>query len=80
MTTHRSRLSGDDYLPHQKARLRSARAWEDVERAENEGLKARDCLPCPKCGMALETVTLQGVRIEHCFSYTGNWRYERDLE
>lgn len=73
MTTQRPSASEEEYFARQEADLRQVNALEtqrQMEQAERERLKALHYLRCPKCGMALETVTLQGVKIDRCFHAT----------
>ena len=83
MTTNRSSVSEEEYFARQEAELRRVNALEmqrQMEQAERERLKALHHMCCPKCGMALETVTLQGVQIDRCFSCNGTWLDEGELE
>lgn len=83
MTAHRPSASEEEYFARQEAELRRANALEtqrQMEQAERERLKALHYLRCPKCGMALETVTLQGVQIDRCYSCNGTWLDEGELE
>lgn len=83
MTTHRPSASEEEYFARQEAELRRANALEtqrQMEQAERERLKALHYLRCPKCGMGLETVTLQCVQIDRCYSCNGTWLDEGELE
>lgn len=76
MTTHRPSDSEEEYCARQNAELRRVNALEtrrQMEQAERERLKALHYLCCPKCGMALDSVILQGVQIDRCFSCNGTW-------
>jgi len=76
MTTDRPSASEEEHLTRQEAEIRRVNALESqrqTEQAERERLKALHYLRCPKCGMALETVTLQDVQIDRCYSCNGTW-------
>ena len=83
MTTSRPSISEEEYIARQEAERRRVNALEkqrQLAQAERERLKALHYLHCPKCGMELETVTLQGVQIDRCFSCNGTWLDEGELE
>jgi ribosomal protein L37AE/L43A len=83
MTTERPSAAEEVYFARQEAELRRVKALETrrrMEETERERLKALHYLRCPKCGMALETVTLQGVQIDRCHSCNGTWLDEGELE
>ena len=83
MTAKRSTASEDEYFARQEAEWRGARAVEtqrQMEESERERLKALHYLRCPKCGMALETLALQGIQIDRCYSCNGTWLDEGELE
>ncbi|RPH70022.1 MAG: hypothetical protein EHM78_13000 [Myxococcaceae bacterium] len=83
MTTERPSASENEYFARQEAERRRVKALEaqrGMEQAERERLKALYYLRCPKCGMALETVTLHGVEIDRCYSCNGTWLDEGELE
>lgn len=82
MTTNRTSVSEEVYVARQEAERRRVFALDaqrQMEQAERERLKALHYLRCPKCGMALETVTLQGVQIDRCYSCNGSWLDEGEL-
>ena len=83
MKTNRPSASEEEYFARQEAEQRCVHALEtqrQMEEAERERLKALHYLRCPKCGMALEPVTLQGVQIDRCYSCNGTWLDEGELE
>lgn len=83
METNRPSVSEEEYFARHEAELRRVKALEtqrQMAQAERERLKALHYLRCPKCGMALETVTLQGVQIDRCYSCNGTWLDEGELD
>ena len=85
MTAKRSTASEGEYFVRQEAERRGARAVEtqrqmQEQESERERLEALHYLRCPKCGMALETLALQGVQIDRCYSCNGTWLDEGELE
>lgn len=84
MTTKRT--NEEQYFARKEAELRTRNAEERQRQAEladqteRERLKALHYLRCPKCGMALVTVTLQGVQIDRCQSCDGTWLDQGELE
>ena len=83
MKTNRPSASEEEYFARQEAEQRRVHALEtqrQMEEAERERLKALHYLRCPKFGMALEPVTLQGVQIDRCYSCNGTWLDEGELE
>ena len=86
MTTKQASASEDEYFARREAELRRKHALENqrqtaqADQAERERLKALHFMRCPKCGMALETVTFQGVQIDRCRSCNGSWLDEGELE
>jgi len=83
MTTQRPSASEEEYFARQEAerrRVNALKTQRQMEQAERERLKALHYLRCPKCGMTLETVILQGVQIDHCYSCNGTWLDEGELE
>ena len=83
MTTHRPSDAEEEYMARENADLRRANALamrRQTEQAERERLKALPAMHCPKCGVALDTLTLQGVQVERCFSCKGTWLDAGELE
>ena len=83
MPTRRASGPEDDYFARQEVerrRVNARAARHDMEQAERKRLEALHYMRCPKCGMALETVTLQGVQIDRCHSCNGIWLDEGELE
>lgn len=86
MTTNRASGSEEEYFARQEAEHRRERAFESqrqtaqVDQAEHDRLKALHFMRCPKCGMALETLTLEGVEIDRCRSCNGSWLDDGELE
>ena len=78
MTTRRTSNAEEEYFARQEAER--ARESERALQSEPERLKALHFMRCPKCGMALETLTLQGVEIDQCRSCNGTWLDEGELE
>lgn len=83
MTRDRPSAAEEEYFARQEVELRRVNALEtqrQMERVERERLKAVHYMRCPKCGMALEAVTLKGVQIDRCYSCNGTWLDEGELE
>lgn len=86
MTTHRPSDAEEEYMARENADRRRANALasrqqaEQGEQGERERLKALHAMHCPKCGVTLDTLTLQGVQIERCFSCKGTWLDAGELE
>jgi transposase len=86
MTTNRASTAEEEYFARQEAEHRRERATESqrqaaqADQAERDRLKALHFMRCPKCGMALETLTSQGVEIDRCRSCAGSWLDKGELE
>jgi uncharacterized protein len=86
MTTNRARASEEEYFARKEMEQRRERALESqrqtaqADQAERDRLKALHLMRCPKCGMELETLTVQGVEIDRCHSCNGTWLDEGELE
>jgi hypothetical protein len=85
MTANRARASEDAYIASKESEARRERAAQSqrqraqAEQVERDRLKELHFMRCPKCGMTLETLTLQGVEIDRCRSCNGTWLDEGEL-
>ena len=86
MTTNRTSASEEEYFARKEVERRRERAAESqrqtaqADQTERDQLRELHFMRCPKCGMALETLTLQGVEIDRCRSCNGTWLDEGELE
>jgi uncharacterized protein len=86
MTTNRASPSEEEYFARQEAERRRERALESqrraaqAEQAERVRLRALHFMRCPKCGMALDTLTSEGVEVDECRSCNGTWLDKGELE
>lgn len=86
MIKNRASASEEEYIARQEAHQRRERALVNqgdvaqAELAERERLKELHFMRCPKCGMALETLTVQGVEVDRCSSCNGTWLDNGELE
>ena len=86
MTTNRASASEEEYFARQEVErrrehaLKISRQRAQADQAERDRLKALHFMRCPKCGMALETLILQGVEIDRCRSCNGSWLDQGELE
>lgn len=60
-----------------KLALEQKKAVAENERAE---LKKLHHMRCPKCGMELHTIHYRDLEIDRCFSCSGTWLDEGELE
>ncbi len=67
----------EEVLKKEKLALEQAKALREKERAD---LKQTHWMHCPKCGMDLHTVSLNGVAIDRCFHCGGTWLDAGELE
>jgi uncharacterized protein len=83
MTTKKPSESEDEFFAREEAMkahklaVEKARAMAEAERA---ALKKLHYMHCPKCGMDLQTISLQGVQVDRCFNCHGTWLDEGELE
>lgn len=86
MTTNRASASEEGYFARKEAEQRRERAAESqrqtaqADQAERDRLKALHFMHCPKCGMALEPLNLEGIEVDRCRSCNGTWLDEGELE
>ncbi|HVT03310.1 MAG TPA: zf-TFIIB domain-containing protein [Thermoanaerobaculia bacterium] len=83
MTTDKPSKNEDEYFT--RVELERKKQWEKERMArlsleEKEKLKDLHYMKCPKCGMDLERVTIEGVSVEHCVSCSGIFLEQGELE
>lgn len=84
--TNRANAPEEEYFARQEMERRRERAAESqqpterADQAERDRLKALHFMRCPKCGMALEALTLEGVEIDRCRSCNGTWLDAGELD
>jgi hypothetical protein len=73
----------EEYFARENAeRLRklTAEQKQAMAAAEREALKKQHFMHCPKCGMELKEISFRGVQVDRCFSCSGTWLDEGELE
>jgi hypothetical protein len=73
----------EEYFARENAeRLRKLAAEQKraMAAAEREALKKRHFMRCPKCGMELKEISFRGIEVDRCFSCSGTWLDEGELE
>lgn len=83
MTTDKPSKNEDEYFVKQD--LERKKQWEKERLArlseeEKQKLKEVHFGKCPKCGMDMSTITLDGVSVEHCVSCGGIFLDQGELE
>jgi uncharacterized protein len=64
----------------EKKRKLALQAKKEKEAAELKALKEQHWMHCPKCGLPMHLMKLQGVDMEVCFSCNGVFLDKADLE
>jgi uncharacterized protein len=73
----------EEYFERQELEVRRKRAWERTETMktdERTRLKTLHFMKCPKCGMDLQTIELQGTSVDQCLVCRGTWLDQREIE
>lgn len=73
----------EEYFARQELELKRKRAQEHqakLQAEERENAKALHYMKCPKCGMQLEEIEFDGVRVDKCFSCEGIFLDKGELE
>jgi uncharacterized protein len=73
----------EEYFARENAeRLRKLAAEQKraMAAAERESLKKQHYMRCPKCGMELKEIAFRGIQVDRCFSCSGTWLDQGELE
>jgi Uncharacterized protein conserved in bacteria len=73
----------EEYFAKQEAlklRKLAIKAKDDMVEEERKKLKELHWMRCPKCGMKLEEITLNGVQVDKCFACNGLYLDDGELE
>jgi uncharacterized protein len=73
----------EEYFARENAeRLRKLAAEQKraMAAAEREALKKQHYMRCPKCGMELKEIAFRGIEVDRCFSCSGTWLDQGELE
>lgn len=64
----------------ERRRKVAAEVQTSMAAQEQERLKALHWMNCPKCGMALQEITMKGVAVDQCSTCGGLWFDAGELE
>lgn len=73
----------EEYFARQELELKRKRAKEaqaQMQAAERESAKALHYMKCPKCGMPLEEIDYEGVKVDKCFHCEGVFLDKGEIE
>jgi hypothetical protein len=72
----------EEYFARQELEVRRKRARERTETMQTDErtkLKMLHFMKCPKCGMDLQTIELQGTSVDQCLVCRGAWLDQREI-
>ena len=73
----------DEYFAKQEAiklRKLALRTAQEMSDAEKKKLKEQHFMHCPKCGMKMHVVHVNGIEVDKCFACGGLYFDEGELE
>ncbi len=75
--------SEEEYFAREDAEKKRKLALErqkQLAAQERDERKTLHWMKCPKCGMELHTIKFRDIEIDRCFSCSGTWLDEGELE
>lgn len=83
MTVDKPSKNEEEYFA--KLELEKKKQWEKeraAKMAEGEKQKLKDLhyMKCPKCGMDLHTIQVEGIAVDRCVSCNGTWFDAGEME
>lgn len=73
----------DEYFARQEIERKKAEAKkraDEMAAKEREQLQQLHFMKCPKCGMDLQTIEFQGIKVDKCGSCNGTWFDDGEIE